>query len=107
MSRVCGIIGGPGIISGANYGPKYAVFEPGTRNTGTKLAGTNAANPCAMLNAGADLLAHLKLDYHANLLRSAIFKTINEDKMHTMDLGGQASSIDVVQNVIRHIKGAS
>ena len=26
-----------GIISGGNFGDNYAVFEPGTRNTGTKL----------------------------------------------------------------------
>jgi isocitrate dehydrogenase (NAD+) len=29
---VCGLIGGPGIIAGANFGPQYAVFETGTRN---------------------------------------------------------------------------
>ena len=32
-----GMIGGPGIMSGANYGPRYAIFEAATRNTGTKL----------------------------------------------------------------------
>ena len=77
---VCGLIGGPGVFSGANYGPKYAVFEPGTRNTGTKLAGTNRANPCAMINASADLLEHLHLDYHAKLVRDAVWETINKDK---------------------------
>ena len=41
---ICGLIGGPGLISGANYGPRYAVFEPGTRNTGTNLAGTNTVS---------------------------------------------------------------
>lgn len=101
---ICGLIGGPGILSGANYGPRYAVFEPGTRNTGTKLAGTNTANPCAMLNASVDLLEHLHLDEHAQLIRSAINKTINEDKVQTVDLGGQATSMDVVQNIITHIK---
>ncbi|TRY64007.1 hypothetical protein TCAL_00781 [Tigriopus californicus] len=101
---ICGLIGGPGILSGSNYGPRYAVFEPGTRNTGTKLAGTNTANPCAMLNASVDLLEHLHLDEHAQLIRSAINKTINEDKVQTVDLGGQATSMDVVQNIIAHIK---
>ena len=101
---ICGLIGGPGILSGGNYGPRYAVFEPGTRNTGTKLAGTNTANPCAMLNAGVDLLEHLKLHKHADLIRSAIAKTLNQDRLFTVDLGGQATSIEVVQNVINHIK---
>ena len=29
---VAGLIGGPGLIGGSNYGPQYAVFETGTRN---------------------------------------------------------------------------
>ena len=101
---ICGLIGGPGLLSGSNFGPRYAMFEPGTRNTGTKLAGTNSANPCAMINASADLLQHLHLNDHANMVRSALIRTINEDKIFTADLGGQATSIDVVQNVIQYIK---
>merc|ERR1719400_1894576 len=55
---VCGLIGGPGVISGTNLGPRYAIFEPATRNTGSRLSGKNRANPCAMLNASADMLKH-------------------------------------------------
>lgn len=101
---ICGLIGGPGVLSGGNYGPRYAVFEPGTRNTGTKLAGTNSANPCAMINASADLLEHLGLDYHSKLVRDAISRTLNEDRIHTGDLGGQNTSSEVVQNIIDKIK---
>ncbi len=101
---LCGLIGGPGILSGANMGPKYAIFETGTRNTGTSLAGTNSANPCAMLNASADLLQHLKLDSHAALVRDAVHRTLNEDRVFTADVGGQATTIDFVQNVVRHIR---
>ena len=101
---ICGLIGGPGVLSGGNYGPRYAVFEPGTRNTGTKLAGTNSANPCAMLNASADLLEHLQLDKHASLIRGGINKTLNEDRLFTSDLGGQATSIEVVQNILNYIR---
>merc|ERR1719221_844176 len=104
---VCGLIGGPGIISGSNIGPRYAIFEPATRNTGSRLSGKNRANPCAMLNAGADMLDHLGLKYHSDLIKSAVWDTVNVDKIHTADLGGDASSQDVVQNVINHIKAAS
>ena len=99
-----GMIGGPGIMSGANYGPRYAIFEAATRNTGTKLAGTNSANPCAMISASADLLGHLGFDHHSNLIRDAIQKTINEDAVHTSDLSGQATTSEVVQNIIQHVK---
>ena len=104
---VCGLIGGPGLISGVNVGPRYAIFEPATRNTGTQLAGKNEANPCAMLNASGDLLNHLGYKYHAELVKSAVYKTVNEDKIHTADIGGTATSLDVVQNVINHIKAAA
>jgi isocitrate dehydrogenase (NAD+) len=104
---ICGLIGGPGVLSGANIGPRYSLFEPGTRNTGASLMGRNRANPCAMLNAGADMLAHLELDYHAKLIRDAIQQTLNVDKVHTQDLGGSATSREVVQTVIDHIKAAA
>ena len=60
-----------------------------------------------MLNASADMLAHLGLDYHSNLVRDAVDRTVNVDKVHTEDLGGNATSMDVVQNVIDHIKSAA
>merc|ERR1719507_758769 len=101
---ICGMIGGPGIMSGANYGPRYAIFEAATRNTGTRLAGTNSANPCAMINASADLLGHLGFNHHCNVIRDAIQKTINEDVVHTTDLSGQATTSEVVQNIIQHVK---
>merc|ERR1719516_68587 len=97
---VCGLIGGPGTMAGINVGPRYAIFEPATRNTGSSLAGKNIANPSAILNAGADLLNHLGFDYHGGVIRDAVDKTINVDKIHTVDLGGEATTCDVVQNVI-------
>jgi len=62
---------------------QYAVFEPGTRNTGTSIAGKNIANPISMLNAAADLLDHVGYHVYADSLKNAINKTVNEDKIHT------------------------
>lgn len=62
---------------------QYAVFEPGTRNTGTAIAGKNIANPIAMLNAAVDMLDHLGHKGHAEAIRIAIRKTVCEDKVHT------------------------
>ncbi|XP_022194879.1 isocitrate dehydrogenase [NAD] subunit gamma, mitochondrial isoform X2 [Nilaparvata lugens] len=104
---VCGLVGGAGLLSGKNYGDHYAIFEPGTRNTGTAIAGKNIANPIAMLNAGVDMLEHLGHFVHADILQNAIDKTVNEDRIHTPDLGGTAASTDVVQNIIRHVQTAT
>lgn len=100
----CGITGGPGIASGRNYGKDYAVFETGTRNTGKSIAGKNIANPIAMMNAGVDLLYHLGLTDHAQVIARAIDKTINVDKLHTPDLGGQATTTEVVQNIVKEVQ---
>lgn len=99
----CGLIGGAGIVSGKNYGDHYAVFEPGTRNTGTAIAGKNIANPLAMLNASVDMLNHLGHTGHADLIMNAMIKTIAEDHLLTPDLGGTAKSTEVVQKIIDHI----
>jgi len=103
----CGLSGGPGLTSGRNYGDHFAVFEPGTRNTGTSVAGRNIANPTAMLNASCDMLDHLGLDDHSKLIRGALYKTLTEDCVHTSDLGGQATTIEVVQRVVDNIKAAT
>lgn len=100
----CGLVGGPGLISGVNFGHEYAVFETGTRNTGKSMAGKNQANPSAVLNASADLLQYLKLDKDAKILRAAINTAINEAQIHTPDLGGQHSTTDVVNFIMSDVR---
>ncbi|KAF5287232.1 hypothetical protein FQR65_LT12276 [Abscondita terminalis] len=100
---VCGLVGGAGLLSGRNYGDHYAIFEPGTRNTGTAIAGKNIANPIAMINSSIDMLDHLGHKQHSSIISGAVRKTICEDKLHTPDLGGSATSTEVVQRIIDHI----
>ncbi|XP_037050183.1 isocitrate dehydrogenase [NAD] subunit gamma, mitochondrial isoform X1 [Bradysia coprophila] len=100
---ICGIAGGAGLLAGKNYGDHYAIFEPGTRNTGTAIAGKNIANPVAMLNASVDLLYHLGHKHHADAISDAVYKTVCEDKIHTPDLGGTHTSLDVIQNIVRRL----
>jgi len=101
---ICGLTGGPGLTAGANYGPRYALFEPGTRNTGTKLVGENKANPIAMLSASRELLSHVGLDTHANMLAKALDVTVNTDRVHTNDLGGDATTRQVIDSVLLNIQ---
>ncbi|ELU00676.1 hypothetical protein CAPTEDRAFT_159294 [Capitella teleta] len=99
-----GLIGGAGIVSGVNIGEKYAIFELGTRNTGKKIAGKNIANPTAMLRAGSDLLGYLGLHLHSDMITNALDEVLQDEQMHTADLGGQATSAEVVQRVISLIQ---
>ena len=101
---ICGLIGGPGLIAGGNFGPRYALFEPGTRNTGTSLVGQNKANPVAMLTASVQLLEHIGLNRSAQIIGKAIDSTVNEDKVHTEDLGGNASTQEVVDSILLNVQ---
>lgn len=100
----CGLVGGPGLISGVNLGDEYAVFETGTRNTGKTMTGKNTANPIAVINASADLLHHLYLDGYAVIIREAINRALNDAKIHTPDLNGQYSTTDVVNFIVDDIR---
>ncbi|XP_030210106.1 isocitrate dehydrogenase [NAD] subunit gamma, mitochondrial isoform X2 [Gadus morhua] len=105
VSNVCaGLVGGPGLVPGANYGKDYAVFETATRNTGKSIAGRNIANPTAMLLASCMMLDHLKLYEYASLLRTAILTCMNETRLHTADIGGQGTTSEVVQSIMKLIQ---
>ncbi|GBP06277.1 Isocitrate dehydrogenase subunit gamma, mitochondrial, partial [Eumeta japonica] len=80
---ICGLIGGAGLLSGRNYGDHYAIFEPGTRNTGTAIAGKNIANPVAMINASIDMLNHLGHKEHARVIQEATYETIVDRAIRT------------------------
>uniref|UniRef100_A0A672HMT6 Isocitrate dehydrogenase [NAD] subunit, mitochondrial n=1 Tax=Salarias fasciatus TaxID=181472 RepID=A0A672HMT6_SALFA len=100
VSNVCaGLVGGPGLVPGANYGENYAVFETGTRNTGKSIANRNVANPTAMLLASCQLLDHLRLRGFAHMIRRAVLSTVTETRLHTADLGGQGSTLEVLQSI--------
>lgn len=62
---------------------QYAVFEPGTRNTGTAIAGKNIANPIAMISASVDMLYYLGHKQYADAIANAMRKTVVEDKILT------------------------
>lgn len=70
---------------------------------GTAIAGKNVANPIAMINASIDMLEHLGHHFHSGLIRRALDKTINTDHVLTSDLGGTASSSEVVDAIIKNI----
>ncbi|KAE8583423.1 hypothetical protein XENTR_v10020508 [Xenopus tropicalis] len=104
VNNVCaGLVGGPGLVPGANYGNVYAVFETATRNTGKSIANKNIANPTAMLLASCMMLDHLKLHSYAASIRKAILGSMNEHRMHTADIGGQGTTSEVVQSICRQI----
>ena len=100
---LCGLLGGAGLVSGTNVGEHYVIFEPATRNTGSNIAGKDIANPIAMISASTDMLRYLGRKRHANIIHEGIVASIAEGVV-TRDLGGQASTREVVDSILKHIE---
>ena len=66
--------------------------------------GQNKANPVAMLTASVQLLEHIGLNRSAEIIGKAIDSTVNEEKVHTEDLGGNASTLDVVDSILLNVQ---
>ncbi|KAK2189173.1 hypothetical protein NP493_114g06081 [Ridgeia piscesae] len=98
-----GLIGGAGLVSGVNLGEKYAVFETGTRTTGHELVGKNVANPTALLLASSDMLRYLGLVPHADVIKNAVRRVIDDEKLSTPDLGGNASTTDFMEKLMSNL----
>jgi isocitrate/isopropylmalate dehydrogenase len=90
--------------------PTVAMAEA-PHGTAPSLEGKNVANPMAMLLACAAVLEHagFRGDEHsaeaARLLRDATLATA-DDGIRTFDLAGEASTSDVVDEVIRRLRVA-
>ncbi|XP_068780263.1 isocitrate dehydrogenase [NAD] subunit gamma, mitochondrial isoform X1 [Struthio camelus] len=107
VNNVCaGLVGGPGLVPGANYGHDYAVFETATRNTGKSIANRNIANPTAALLAACMMLDHLRLHSYASTIRQAVLASLDDPKTHTPDIGGQGTTSGAVQSILTHLPRA-
>ncbi|KAK9703752.1 isocitrate dehydrogenase (NAD(+)) idh1 [Basidiobolus ranarum] len=97
------LVGGPGIIPGCNIGREYAMFEPGCRHVGKDIAGQNTANPTSLILSSVMMLRHLSLHGYANQIYKAVYKTIEEGKVGTPDMGGNSSTTDFTLAVIKNL----
>ncbi|XP_038600445.1 isocitrate dehydrogenase [NAD] subunit beta, mitochondrial isoform X1 [Tachyglossus aculeatus] len=95
-----GLVGGAGVVPGESYSAEYAVFETGARHPFAQAVGRNIANPTAMLLSATNMLRHLNLEYHSNLISDAVKKVIKVGKVRTTDMGGYATAQDFTQAVV-------
>src|SRR5262245_45380670 len=59
MSDLCaGLVGGLGVVPGANIGVRYAVFEA-VHGSAPDIAGKGVANPIAVIRSAALMLQHI------------------------------------------------
>ena len=103
LSDLCaGLVGGLGLVPGANIGWEYAVFEP-VHGSAPDIAGQGKANPIAMVLSGAMLLRHLAEIDAALRVERAVDEVLREGRVRTPDLGGSSSTAEVGEAIARGV----
>ncbi|MDD5337388.1 MAG: isocitrate/isopropylmalate dehydrogenase family protein [Candidatus ainarchaeum sp.] len=92
------LIGGLGVAPSANYGDKYALFEP-VHGSAPKYTNMDVVNPTGMLLSTAMMLEHIGEKKAADKLSSAV-KKCYELGIKTKDVGGSAKTSEMVEKII-------
>ena len=105
LSDLCaGLVGGLGLIPGANIGWEYAVFEP-VHGSAPDIAGKGLANPIAMILSGALMLRHLNERAAAERVERAVDAVLGAGVVRTPDLGGTSSTTEVGRAIAEEARG--
>jgi isocitrate dehydrogenase (NAD+) len=100
VSDLCaGLVGGLGIVPGANLGDECAVFEA-VHGSAPDIAGKGIANPTALMQSAQLMLAHLGERQASVRLQEAIEAVYRERKHLTGDVGGPATTAQFTDAVI-------
>jgi isocitrate dehydrogenase (NAD+) len=91
VSDLCaGLVGGLGLVPGANLGSDTAVFEA-VHGTAPDIAGKNVANPTALLLSSLMMLRHIGERAAADRIHQALLSVLASGT-RTPDLGGTATT---------------
>ena len=99
-----GLVGGLGIVPGANMGETHAVFEA-VHGSAPDIAGQGKANPTALMLSAVMMLIHLGEAEAANALQTSVEAVYREGKHLTGDVGGTASTEEFTEAVVKQVKG--
>ncbi|WP_432665541.1 isocitrate/isopropylmalate dehydrogenase family protein [Wukongibacter baidiensis] len=103
LSDLCaGLVGGLGLVPGANIGKDMAIFEA-VHGSAPDIAGENLANPTAVILSGAMMLNYLGEIEKSKAIVDAVHKTIKEGKYTTRDLGGSSSTTEMTKAIIENL----
>ncbi len=103
VSDLCaGLVGGLGVVPGANIGDEIAIFEA-VHGNAPDIAGKGIANPIAMILSAALMLKHLGELERADKIETAIHRVIERGEGLTPDLGGKANTLGLAQEIIKNL----
>ena len=102
VSDLCaGLVGGLGVVPGANIGDEAAVFEA-VHGSAPDIAGKGVANPLACVMSGVMMLNHLHEEAIAERIKVA-YNAVLAGAVRTRDLGGTAGTDEFADAVIARL----
>jgi methanogen homoisocitrate dehydrogenase len=103
LSDLCAaLVGSLGLCPSANIGDKYALFEP-VHGSAPDIAGKGIANPLAAILSAKMMLEWVGEFEKAGLVQSAVDNVLQKG-LRTVDLGGSASTNDMVKAIVEYIR---
>jgi len=103
LSEECSaLVGSIGLIYSANIGDRKAMFEP-AHGSAPKYKGMDKTNPVATILAGAWMLEYLGMKKESQRIFKAAEKVIAEGKKVTYDLGGNAKTSEMADEITRNL----
>jgi len=103
VSDLCaGLVGGLGVVPGANLGIDIGVFEA-VHGSAPDIAGKGVANPTALLLSALLMLRHIGEGEIADRIARALESVLAAGQIRTRDLGGTATTAEFTAAVCRHL----
>jgi isocitrate dehydrogenase (NAD+) len=103
LSDLCaGLVGGLGVVPGANIGEDCAIFEA-VHGSAPDIAGKGLANPTAVVLSAAAMLAHLGFRDEASAIERAVHAIFLDPANRPRDLGGTATTAQVTQALLARV----
>ena len=104
VSDLCaGLVGGLGVVPGANLGADAAVFEA-MHGSAPDIANKNLANPTALLLSALMMLDHLGEPAASSRIRAALDRVLTDGVIRTRDLGGTATTTEFTDAICRQLE---
>jgi isocitrate dehydrogenase (NAD+) len=103
LSDLCaGLVGGLGVVPGANIGTRCAVFEA-VHGSAPDIAGKGMANPIALIRSAAMLLEHIGQREIAGRVETSVSRTLATGIGLTRDLGGEGNTGSITEQLIANL----
>ncbi|MBE7707141.1 MAG: NAD-dependent isocitrate dehydrogenase [Cyanobacteria bacterium SIG27] len=103
VSDLCaGLIGGLGLAQSANIGTSCAIFEA-VHGSAPDIAGQNIANPSGLLRSAIMMLNYIGENNAASSIENALFEVLKEGKILTKDLGGNSTTSEFKEEIIKKL----